>query len=71
MTPAVHQAGEPQGLTQRCARCGVALMAYHPHEYIDPERRFWFRGNVLVDGVATRPTTDPPTCEPTEEPSDR
>jgi len=49
----------------------VILIEYNAADYIEPERRFWFRGNVLVDGVATRPTTDPPTCGPTEEPSDR
>lgn len=69
MTPAIHQAGEPEERVQRCTRCSVVLLEYHERDYIDPERRFWFRGNVHVDGVATRPTTDTPTCEPTEEPT--
>jgi hypothetical protein len=62
----VHVAGEPEGLVQRCSRCGEVLIDRTGEVVIASTglAPHWWTGNVFVSPEEQGETDDEATCEP-------
>jgi hypothetical protein len=60
----IHTAGAPEGLVQRCARCGVVLQDYTNTQGVGDWRPVWWDGNVFTDGRFSGATEEPANCRP-------
>ena len=69
----IHTAGAPDGLVQRCSRCGAVLQDYTNAQGVGDWRPVWWDGNVVVLGRFSGATEEPADCQPKidDSPTDR
>lgn len=62
----IHTAGKPDGLIQRCKRCGVVLSDYINAQGVGDWSPAWWDGNVFINGRFSGATEEPANCEQKE-----
>ena len=68
--PVIHTAGEPDGLIQKCVRCGYVLIDHTDTQSIGEWHPVWWSGNVYVRGSVSGATEEVANCEMQKPPSE-
>lgn len=58
----IHLAGKPDGLVQKCVRCGHVLQDYTNAQSVGDWKPVWWSGNVVVNERFSGTTDEAPNC---------
>lgn len=61
--PVIHEAGIPDGLVQKCTRCGLVLQDYTNAQSVGEWHPVWWSGNVGVKAQYYFSTEEAANCE--------